>query len=499
MENILLTRKHKTLDARGDQLGINLLAYHGGSEYIDERLCRWPSESDVDFYGEAGASTSSLFLNNGATTTIGRKQRAFLTNYARRITEKINQYVFQTAPHREGIDTEWALDVTRTGVSISQFMAEISSLLTVCRWCWVGVDRPATEGPRSKAAVASSGDRVYWQLYAPHEVVDWSFDARGNIAWLLLEREEYVNTDPMTKATLTKVRYLYQPGKVTKYTINDKADGFSAEQETVIPGNIVPFRLVGLPSDQPWWFDDVEKVQRTIMDLHSSLDTAIFKAVFPVLVVSDSFKNSLTLLDVSAQEARKKIGLGNPLTETAEEAGLTRWLSGTTTDLEFIRTEIDRRGNDLYDIVGLAMKMPESKQVASAEAKAWDHLDTESVLAQRSTILEEAEQMLIELSKLIGGPIFQEYKVTYGKTFDLSDFNTDIQGIAQATGLNMPMEAEKMLVKAALKSAAKRFNMEPDDLKLALEAVDAQEEEPPPVFQPGQKQLPPPDGSQTQD
>lgn len=497
MANILLTRQHTILDSRLDQLNINLLAYHGGTEYIDTRLCRWPSESDVDFYGDGAAPTSALFLNNGTTTMIGRKQRAFLTNYARRITEKINQYVFQTAPHRDGMDPDWALDVTRTGVSISQFMADISSLLTVCRWCWVGVDRPATEGPRSAAAVAASGDSVYWQLYAPHEVVDWSFDARGNIAWLLLEREEYENSDPTEEAETTKVRYLYQPGKVTKYVINDKGDDFSAQEDIQIPGNVVPFRLVGLPSEQPWWFDDVERVQRTIMDLHSSLDTAIFKAVFPVLVVSDSFKNSLTVLDVTAQEARKKIGLGNPLTETADESGLTRWLSGTTADLKFIREEIDRRGNDLYDIVGLAMKMPESKQVASAEAKAWDHLDTETVLAQRATVLEEAEQKLIELSQVIGGPIFKPYTVSYAKTFDLSDFLTDIQGIAQATGLNMPMEAEKMLLKAALKSAAKRFNMEPDDLKLALDAVDAQEDQPIPTMQiPGKK--PDPNADQNQ-
>lgn len=488
MGNILLTRQHKTLDMRGDQLAINMLAYHGGAEYIDARLCRWPSESDVDFYGDSGGTTSR-FLNNGTTATIGRQQRAFLTNYARRIAEKINQYVFQTAPHREGIDPDWALDVTRTGVSISQFMAEISSLLTVCRWCWVGVDRPATQGPRSAAEVAKSGDCVYWQIYAPHEVVDWSFDARGNIAWLLLEREEYANSDPTAEAQTTKVRYLYQPGKVTKYVIDEKGTGIDSTEVIPIPGNVVPFRMVGLPSEQPWWFDDVEKVQRTIMDLHSSLDTAIFKAVFPVLVVSDSFKNSLTVLDVSAQEARKKIGLGSPLTETAEEKNLTRWLEGTTADLEFIRTEIDRRGNDLYDIVGLAMKMPESKQVASAEAKAWDHLDTETVLAQRSTVLEEAEQKLIELSKIIGGPIFRPYTVSYAKTFDLSDFATDIQGIAQATGLNLPMEAEKILVKAALKSAAKRFNMEPEDLKIALDAVDAQEDlpEPPPMQLPGKK------------
>jgi hypothetical protein len=492
MGNILLTRQHKIIDERGDQLGINLLAYHGGEAYIDARLCRWPSESDIDFYGDTATKANTVFLNNGVTPTIGRQQRAFLTNYARRITEKINQYVFQTAPHREGHDANWAVDVTRTGMSLTQFMTEVSAMLTVCRWCWVGVDRPVTSGVRSKAEVERSGDRVYWQIYAPGEVVDWSFDARGNLAWLLLEREEYSNGNPMEKAESQLVRYLYEPGKITRHTFNDKRDDFSAMQETLTGANEIPFRLVGIPNGLPWWFDDVEKVQRTIMDLHSSLDTAIFKTVFPVLVVSETFASSTRIENLTPTEARKKIGMGNPITETAEESGLTRWLSGTTADLKFIRDEIDRRGNDLYDIVGLAMKMPESKQVASAEAKAWDHLDTESVLAQRATVLEEAEQKLIELSQVIGGPIFTPYTVSYSKKFDLSNFLEDVQGIVAINGLSLPIEASKLLSKAAMKSAGKRFNLEPDDVQVAMDAIDDQEE-PPPYTPPA-----PIDGNQNQ-
>lgn len=491
MADILLTRQHAIIQARNDQLNINLLAYNGGADYIDQRLSRWPSESDVDFYGDyQTAGTTSRFLNNGQTPTIGRKQRAFLTNYARRIAEKINQYVFQEAPHRDGVDQNWQYDVTRTGMSLSQFMTEVSSLLTVCRWCWVGVDRPASPGARSKAAVEASGDRVYWQLYAPTEVVDWSFDAQGRLLWMMLERDEYQNDNPRIEAKKEKTRYLYELDKMTRYALNDKGE-VSESKETPLQG-VIPFQLVGLPNSQPWWFDDVESVQRSILDLHSSLDTAIFKTVFPLLVVSDSFKNSVSLANITSEEARKKIGMGNPISETSDESGITRWLSGTTADLKFIRDEIDRRGNDLYDIVGLAMKMPESRQVASAEAKAWDHLDTETVLAQRATVLEEAETKLIELSQKTGGPIFTPYKVTYAKKFDLSDFLTDIQGIAQATGLSMPMEAEKMLVKAALKSAGKRFNMEPADLKIALDAIDNQEDEPPPFTPPI-----PPNGNQS--
>jgi hypothetical protein len=127
------------------------------------------------------------------------------------------------------------------------------------------------------------------------------------------------------------------------------------------------------------------------------------------------------------------------------------------------------------------MRTPESRQVASAEAKAWDHLDTEAVLAERATILEEAEAKCIELSKALGGPIFTPYTVNYPRKFDLSDFAADIKAITEASALTIPPEGEKMLTKAALRSAGKRFNVPDKELQTALDAVDTYEP-PAPVY-----------------
>lgn len=484
-DNILATRKHKILDIRSENLRLNILAYNGGAPYILERLNRYPSESDVDFYGDTGAIVSETrFLNNGTTRTVGRQQRAFLNNYARRITTKINQYVFQTEPTRKDIDCEWEADVTRTGKSLNQFMSEVSDMLTVSRWCWIGVDRPASAGPRSKAEVEASGDRVYWQLYAANEVIDWSFDSHGKLCWLLLERDDYDNANPRVAATKIRVRYLYEPGKVTKMVFNDKKSDFDSVTVTPINYPGIPFVAVGTPSDLPWWFDDVERIQSSIMDLHSSLDTSIFKTVFPVLVISQGFADDIKSDKITADQARRKIGTGNPIVESSEEKGTTRWLSGTTPDLEFIRAEIDRRQADLFDIVGLAMKTPQTRQVASAASKEWDHLDTEAVLAERATILEESEEKCIEMSKAIGGPIFTPYTVAYARKFDLSDFVEDIKAITLATGMTMPPEAEKMLVKAALRSAGKRFNISESEITEVTDAVDNYEPPPPPTYTP---------------
>jgi hypothetical protein len=492
-KNILATRTHKTLADRLDAIRINLLAHAGGPAYITERLCRWPSEADVDYFGDQPNTNTQLaatYLNNGQLKTIGRLQRAFLNNYARRITCKINQYVFQGAPTRTGIDPAWAIDVTQTGASINQFMDQVSELLTVCRWCWIGVDRPAAVGPRSKADVERSGDRVYWQLYDPTEIVDWNFDAHGKLTWLLLERSEYTNTDPRVEAAEQTVRYLYEPGRVTRMPFADDQETFVEMTETPTGYTGIPFTLVGNATSASWWFDDVERIQRSIMDLHSSLDTSIFKSVFPVLVVSQTFSDSLRSDKIDANAARRKIGTGNPIVESAEESGITRWLSGTATDLKFIRDEIDRRQSDLYDTVGLAMKTPESRQVASAEAKAWDHLDTEAVLAERAGILEEAEQRSVELSSLFGGAIFKPYKVSYQRRFDLSDFAADIKAITEAGALNLPPEAEKMLAKAAMRSAGKRFSNTPQEIDAVMKAIDTYEP-PEPVYTPPT----PPDGN----
>jgi hypothetical protein len=331
--------------------------------------------------------------------------------------------------------------------------------------------------------VEASRDKVYWQIYDPTEVVDWSIDSRGGLQWIMVEREEYSNADPRAEAQTQKVRYLYEPGKYTRMVFNEWQEDFTAIQEAAVGFNGIPFTLVGIPSSLPWWFDDVERIQRSILDLHSSLDTSIFKSIFPGLVIAQGFADQLRSDKIDAAVARRKIGTGNPITETNEENGITRYLTGSSVDLKFIREEISARQRDLYDIVGLAMKTPESRQVASAESKQWDHLDTEAVLAERAVVLEEAEMRCIELSQQIGGPIFTPYTPSYSRKFDLTDFVSDIQAITQATGLSMPPEADKMLVKAALRSAAKRFNIPGAESESVLKAVDAYEP-PVPTFTP---------------
>jgi len=473
-QKLLATRQHAILNARRDQLAINLLALNGGVPYIEGRLSRFPSESDVDFLGDQTTTPPSL----------GRLQRAFLINYSKRISHKINQYVFKADVGRAAIDPAFAADVTTTGTSINQFMADISTLLTACRWCWIGIDRPASEGGRSIAEREASGDRIYWQLYNPTEVVDWRFDSRGGIAWLMTERMIYDNADPRAEPLEIKMRYLWEPGQVTQMRYAKDGETFDAVEILPLSIKEVPFVPCGLISSDPWWFDEIERVQRAIMDLLSSRDTQIFKAVFACLVVSKSFRDQMDIDGIKTPEARRKIGTGNPLIETPEESGLTRYLNAPSEVFAIIADAKKDLETTLYDIVGLNMSVPESRQVASAEAKAWDHMDPETVLKERATMLEEIETKAVEVSATMGGGVFKPYVPMYGKKFDITDFAADIAAITSTAGFSLPPKSEKLVQVALVKSIARRFSIQEDELQAALDEIETYEEPTPVYIQP---------------
>lgn len=457
-DKLLLSRLHRVLSARAGDISTNLLAYHGGRPYIDARLSRFPAESDVDFLGDP------------ATGAIGRKDRAFLVNYARRIPHKVAQYVFAQDVSRDGAEPEFTTDVTTTGMSLDQFMFELVAMLIVCRWCWIGIDRPPATPGRSVADREAAGDRVYWKLYTPLEVKDWSFDKAGRLRWVLTEEQEYANEDPRALPVEKTVRFLYEPGRTTR--IEQQKDGGANETPTPHTYRDVAFVPVGLITDGPWWFDDVERIQRAILDKQSSLDTAIFKSVFPLLVAPASLADQSKMEGSTSADARRKIGIGNPITETGEEKGITRWVSGMTADIQFIRGEITAAASELMEVVGLNMSVPESRQVASAEAKQWDHLDVGAVLANYAAVAEEAERKAVAISVAMGGGTFKGWEPKYPRKFDIRSFVDDMKALIEASAIPLPPSGEKMLAKAAARSIGRQFAVEQAEVEQVVKDIE---------------------------
>jgi hypothetical protein len=181
---IIATRCNIDYACRQEQIGINILGWKGGQPYIEARLSRFAGESKLDWEG----GTRDL---DGSKIT-GRKSQSHVVPHLSRIVEKINQYVLGTSPLRNGLSPEIENLITTDGKSINQLMKSVSSLVTVAKWCWIGIDVPASGNPISIEEKQSMGIRPFWRVYNPLEIVDWYFDGLGNLKWVLTQTNESV-------------------------------------------------------------------------------------------------------------------------------------------------------------------------------------------------------------------------------------------------------------------------------------------------------------------
>jgi len=466
--DIRASRTNKILSNRSAQLSYNLKARNGGGAYIDARLTRFPCESDASWSGTNGGTQeeskwSANWHQADSGGVIGRKDRAFLLNYASRIVHKINQYVFGQPVTRTGIDTVFEKDSTKTGLSVNSLMDAVSGSYTAGQWCWLGVDRgapsvdPNTGKPvmKSVAQREHEGDRVFWSLWDSTEVPDWHYGSDGKLKWLITQQKVYNNSDVSAKPKEETIRTIWEPGKATRLVL-DEEDNNKITNESIITHSsaTVPFTLLGTPTENPWWFDDVERVQASLMNLESAHNENLVQAVFPQMVIPHGLlAEVMRLADLEGiagyQKALEMIrGLAYPVLEPDTAKGITRYLTPDASDLKAIPDEIIRRRRELMDIVGLAMQNKDTNQVASAASKAWDNLDPSNTLRNRAQALQETEEKAILISKDMDSK-FKAYSPEYPTQFDIPDPAQDMATLLQLDNMSLPQSAKREVMKAS--------------------------------------------------
>lgn len=454
---VIADRENPIYEKREDQLEINILGLKGGKPYIDARLTRFPGESRTDWEGTV--------RKDGSCVT-GRRDQSHSIPYLGRITEKINQHVLGIRPTREGADVDVLADITSDGESINQFIRRLNSMVTACRWAWIGLDMATL--PAGSVSVADKERlklRPYWKLYTALDVVDWKFDAAGRILWLLTEEEVYLADDPFAPSVSTCVRRLWTPGLVTTFQFKpgSEADIIESEYSTPleispgVPLPLVPFVLVGEISPDPHQFDNLESINRTIMDLESANRSNFFHSVFPQMYMPASVLDSVKQqFEVNAEIAVSMIcGQGYPiLLNTGDTA--PGYIMPDAAATGTIREELKSLKNELFEVVGLMLQQ-ETRQVASAEAKAWDYLDVAQVMRERAELLEDAEKKAVAIMTL-WDPTVKPWTPVYNRTFDVGSFKDEIEAIVKALGVSMPDELTRFFLEKLFDRAKKIGN-----------------------------------------
>lgn len=445
------SRVNPILKERHDQLEINLLGLKGGRPYVDARLSRFAGESTSDWLGTTRKDGSAVS---------GRRAQSHCIPYLGRIAEKINQHVLGVRPERKNADAVILSDITADGESINQFIRRLNSLVTACRWAWIGIDMPAVpSGSISQADKERMKLRPYWKLYNALEVVDWKIDANGGIRWLITEEDLFLSAGPFAPASNKKVRRLWEPGKVTTYGKNSEGtpEQIAEQLLEVGPGKplpIVPFVLVGEISGEPHQFDNLESVNRTIMDLESANRANFFHSVFPQPYVPASLLSTVkSQFNINAEQAVSLIfGQGYPIFLNPDDPA-PGYMMPDASATGTMRTEITALKSELFEAVGLMLQQ-ETRQVASAESKAWDYLDVSLVMRERAELLEDAEKKAISIMVAWDSQV-SPWVPKYNRDFDLGSFKDEIASICQALTVSMPDELVRFFLSKLFERARK--------------------------------------------
>lgn len=469
----IFDRTNPVLATRRRQLERNIAALKGGRPYIDLRLWRAPNESDLSWNGTSDPNKALV------AGCVSRRDRSCLLNDCGRVASKIAQYLFSQQTARPGVDEAWARSVTCRHQSILEFWMAVCDALTAGQWCWLHADRgrlpvdPATGQPVPRTILdrERSGDHVTWSLWTSLDVSDWSFDELGNIRWLITVERTLDNADPLVPARELVTRTLWRRGENggpctwKQFRQGDVKANPGAPDVLVDGGSIpgcteVPFVLLGSPSPDPWWFDDLEIIQAQTMNLDSLHVESLVYAAFPQIVIPTSMYENLEARLVEERgsadgrpmvEIVKELirGLNNPLVESSEDKGTTRFISGTQTDLTALPTEQARKRQVFFDQAGLSLFNKESRQIQSAESKQFDHLDTEATLRHRAALMQAAEERLVAISKAID-PMFSEYAPQWPARFDVADPAADSVALAQLVQMPVITLTQRKLAAKAL-------------------------------------------------
>jgi hypothetical protein len=490
-DDLLMTREHRIYASRKEQLRNNLAAIAGGRPYIDLRLHRAPNESDISWNGSNDKNIPS------------RKGRAYLLNDAGRIAGKFNQYLFANPATRDGIDASFAQDCTTTGMTIGQFWQHVSDLFTGGQWAWLHYDRGAPEidnetgRPRMRtlAQREAANDRIYWSVYSSSDVVDWSFDQSGRLVWLLTSESVYENPDPFSESISKTVRMLWRRGNGGAGATWERWEQIEEKVSSTAAGSIsapdVPFISLGMPSESPWWFDDVELIQCALLNLSSLHHENLVKTVYPQLIIPQVMAETLEgkLIERYGQANATRVteiirelirGLDRPFIEDKEHSGITRYLQPNAQDLKAIPEEEDRRRKALFDVVGLALFNRETRQVQSAESKQFDHLDTEATLRNRALIMQDAEAKLVAMSAALDTS-FKQYVPVWPQDFDVPNTADDVAALVQIGNFVEPTPTmRKILNRAAVKLVDSIDRIPPEDRAAVMDEIDQISEEAPP-------------------
>lgn len=419
----LFTREHSFYSAHKDIWSRNHRAYSGGKSYIKEALISHISEIPEEY--------------------TERISRAYYFNWPRKIARIITQYVLATRPERQNADPDLVEDWSRTGLRTDEVMRQFSTHLNIYGAAWLAVDMPQFDGVKTKADEIREKLRPYCVALSPLHVTDWCYGSDGSLAWVLVKDYEYDNSDPFSDPLRIDIRRLWTREDVI--TVAHYSDGRKQVTQTHHGLGVVPFirkvEVDGFGLNANHWFDDVVAISDAILNNESEAQMNTVKQMFGLLVVSETFANNArsTAEEASEENGRPKsvsgvISRSAAIVESAEDKGISRYISPSGAENSTIRSENQALIRQLFECIGLSVSK-DTKLVESAEAKLWDFQNVEQYMKTRADVLEQCEYQAWELMRK-WNPVIPVPTISYNRNFAVLDLQQSVQTLLDLSGFN---------------------------------------------------------------
>ena len=417
----LFTREHPFYTRNKTQWMRNHRAYSGGKAYVEAALIPHLSEIKDEFQE--------------------RLRRAYYFNWPRKIARIITQYVLATRPERKGADPDLVEDWDRSGLRTDEIMRQFSTYLNIFGAAWLAVDMPSFDGIKTKADEISEKLRPYVVALNPLQVIDWCYGADGILDWVLVKEFVLDNSDPYDTPVGIDIRKLWTRNDVT--VVAHYSDGRTEEKVIQHKLGVVPFirkvEIDGFGLEANHWFDDVVSISDAILNNESEAQMNTVKQMFGLLVVSDSFASNAKAAQEEAGHNDNVsvagiIGRSAAIIESAEDKGISRYISPSGIENTTIRNENQALIRLMFECVGLAVSK-DTKMVESAEAKLWDFQNVEQYMRTRADVLEQCEYQAWELmNKWM--PSIPLPTISYNRNFAVLDLQQSVQTLLDLSTFN---------------------------------------------------------------
>jgi len=177
----------------------------------------------------------------------------------------------------------------------------------------------------------------------------------------------------------------------------------------------------------------------------------VIKQMFGLLVISENFARGSRPARISGNSGESKfshvLARSAAVWESSEESGITRYISPNGVPANAIRNENSQLKNELFDVVGLTITR-ETREIQSAESKAWDHQQLCQFLLNRVDMLEQTELAAWQLMNKYD-PAVTIPHLAYNRDFAIVDLRETVAGLLELRNIEAGNEYQKEIARTA--------------------------------------------------